>query len=119
MPSTPCRAYGCPNLVTSRTQKGYCDTHASQRYGWEKTQKAKGNTTQRGYGHAWQQLRKQIFERDGYLCISCQQAGEITPANEIDHIINKASGGTDDPSNLQSLCTSCHKAKTQTENQKK
>ncbi|MBF6822601.1 HNH endonuclease, partial [Acinetobacter baumannii] len=34
---------------------------------------------------------------------------------ELDHIVNVARGGTDDESNLQSLCVPCHKKKTQQE----
>ena len=113
MPATPCRAIGCPNLVTSRLMRGYCDDHADQRHGWAKTQAIKGNTTQRGYGYAWQKLRQTIFERDGYLCQVCKRAGRITPATEIDHIKNKASGGTDESDNLQAICKTCHKIKTQ------
>ena len=117
MPATPCRHRGCPNLVTSRLMRGYCDDHANERTGWAKTQRAKGNTTERGYGHAWRKLRAQVLERDGYLCQACKAKGRITPATEVDHIINKASGGTDDIDNLQALCKPCHKAKTQTESQ--
>ncbi|MEG9303316.1 HNH endonuclease signature motif containing protein [Psychrobacter celer] len=37
------------------------------------------------------------------------------PATDVDHIINKAKGGSDDPSNLQSLCRKCHRSKTANE----
>ncbi|MDM7498745.1 HNH endonuclease, partial [Escherichia coli] len=33
-------------------------------------------------------------------------------ARTVDHIIPKAHGGTDDDSNLESLCLECHRAKT-------
>ncbi|AKI27425.1 hypothetical protein [Moraxella phage Mcat9] len=36
---------------------------------------------------------------------------------EADHIINRAQGGSDDLSNLQTLCKPCHKIKTQKESQ--
>jgi len=36
---------------------------------------------------------------------------------ELDHIVNVAQGGTDDESNLQSLCSPCHKKKTLKESQ--
>ncbi len=116
MPATPCRAIGCPNLVTSRLMRSYCDDHAHLRtkHGWQVRQRGK-TTTERGYGYAWQKLRQTIFERDGYLCQVCKRAGRITPATEIDHIKNKASGGTDEPDNLQAICKACHKIKTQSE----
>jgi len=37
------------------------------------------------------------------------------PGTDVDHIINLAQGGTDDPSNLQLLCHWHHNKKTQLE----
>jgi 5-methylcytosine-specific restriction protein A len=71
-----------------------------------------GNTTARGYGHAWRKRRAQALRRDSALCQSCIKQGRYIPATEVDHIIEKAKGGTDDLSNLQSLCTPCHRVKT-------
>ncbi len=39
------------------------------------------------------------------------------PATEVDHIVNVESGGTDDDSNLEAICSPCHKAKTAREAQ--
>lgn len=114
MPVTPCRAHRCPNLV-KRSQKGYCDEHADKRYGWQRSQKVKGTVTQRGYGHAWRKLREQVLERDGYICQVCKADGRLTAATEVDHIVNKASGGSDTLDNLQAICKACHKAKTSAE----
>lgn len=72
-------------------------------------------TTQRGYGTQWQKLRKKILQRDNYLCLPCKQCDRLTAATQVDHIINKASGGTDDETNLQSICDDCHEQKTITE----
>lgn len=41
------------------------------------------------------------------LCRSC---GKI--ATDVDHIIPRASGGSDSFNNLQPLCRSCHSTKT-------
>lgn len=119
MPSTPCRVRGCPCLVSSRLMRGYCDNHAHLRttHNWQARQQGK-TTTERGYGYAWQKLRTKILERDGYLCQVCKQSGKLTQATEIDHILNKASGGTDDLDNLQAICKACHKVKTQEESKK-
>jgi 5-methylcytosine-specific restriction protein A len=70
---------------------------------------------ERGYGTAWDRLRAQILRRDGYLCLTCQANGRVEIATQVDHIMPKAKGGTDDPLNLQSLCAPCHKAKTDDE----
>ena len=106
--ATPCRAFGCKNLVTKRTMKGYCDAHAQLRYNWQHSKSA----SERGYGSAWKRLRVQVLQRDSYLCQACKKDGRYTTATDVDHIIAKAHGGTDEPSNLQSLCKSCHQAKT-------
>lgn len=52
------------------------------------------------------------MDRDHWLCQPCQREGKATPANECDHITPKSKGGSDDPDNLQAICTECHKAKT-------
>lgn len=86
---------------------------------------ARAGTTARGYGWQWQQLRLVILQRDAYRCQACKLAGRITPARDVDHIENRAAWirvhgsdeGLDHPSNLQSLCRDCHKAKTELEQQ--
>lgn len=72
----------------------------------------KKTTTERGYGYHWQKLREKILKRDRHLCQTCAKLGIVTKATQVDHIREKAEGGTDDPSNLQSICESCHKKKT-------
>jgi 5-methylcytosine-specific restriction protein A len=67
----------------------------------------------RGYGAAWDRLRKQILERDKYLCQVClKDHGRVRPAREVDHALGKAKGGTDDPSNLRAICVPCHRDKS-------
>jgi len=65
--------------------------------------------TERLDGSSWNILRKKILERDNYKCVH-ENCGK--PASEVDHIKPKGLGGTDDESNLQSLCVECHKEKT-------
>lgn len=113
--SRPCREWGCPNLVKSRSQKGYCDNHADKRSGWSRREDRTGSTTERGYGHTWRKLRIQVLKRDNYLCVAHMAKGQLVEATDVDHIVNKANGGTDDMDNLQSLCSPCHKEKTATE----
>lgn len=114
----PCRHFGCANLVTRPDQRGYCDTHASERTGWSKRPDRSGSTTSRGYGWQWQKLRKLILKRDDYVCVSCRGTGRFVTATEVDHILSKAQGGTDEHENLQSLCSDCHKAKTVLDSQR-
>lgn len=63
-------------------------------------------------GRPWRRLKAKIHLRDLYTCQCC---GLVTMQLELDHIVNVAQGGTDDESNLQSLCPPCHLKKTQKE----
>jgi 5-methylcytosine-specific restriction protein A len=74
---------------------------------WSKVSRHK-----RGYGSEWEKIRKVILTRDNYLCAICMKEGRVTTANQVDHIISKAKGGTDKYSNLQSLCEPHHTQKT-------
>ena len=66
-------------------------------------------------------VRAEVLLRDGNRCRSCGwQPGDPVPQKngrdlyrglEIDHIHPKSAGGTDDPDNLQVLCTSCNTSK--------
>ena len=75
----------------------------------------KGSRHARGYGSRWDKLRLVILKRDNHLCQACKLEGRITPAREVDHIIPKAKGGTDEQTNLQSLCVEHHRTKTAAE----
>ncbi len=58
---------------------------------------------------AWETVRLQILNRDGYRCRNCGKPGRL----EVDHIEPVSVGGSYfDPDNLQALCRSCHIAKT-------
>jgi hypothetical protein len=72
----------------------------------------RGSRHERGYGYAWEKLRKLVIKRDGHQCQQCKREGRLTPGQDVDHIINKASGGDDSLVNLQYLCRACHIAKT-------
>lgn len=78
----------------------------------------------RGYGSAWEKVRKQVIERDKGLCQPCLRAGRVTAFRAVDHITPKAvaekqrwsQAKTDDPDNLQCICKPCHDEKTAKEN---
>jgi 5-methylcytosine-specific restriction protein A len=53
-----------------------------------------------------------VLQRDRYLCQPCKRKGMVTPASEVDHIVNREAGGTDADTNLEAICGPCHKAKT-------
>lgn len=63
-------------------------------------------------GRPWRRLKQMVHERDEWTCCGC---GRVTMDLECDHIINQAQGGSDDLSNLQSLCNDCHEKKNKAE----
>ncbi len=69
----------------------------------------------RGYGGRWQRLAR-MFLRRHPLCadpFGIHAAGRgVVAAECIDHIVPLRRGGSNDESNLQALCTSCHARKT-------
>lgn len=99
----PCAKAGCNKLTT----KGRCEEH-QRKHGWDH----KESSTKRGYGYKWQKTRVRILRRDNGLCQPCKRKGIMVPATEVDHIVRKAIGGTDDDENLQAICGDCHKEKT-------
>ncbi len=52
-------------------------------------------------------LRNQIFKRDGGRCVKCGSKINL----QLDHIIPFAAGGLTVKSNLQTLCRECNRAK--------
>lgn len=52
-------------------------------------------------------IRSRVYERDGHACRRCGARTGLT----LDHIFPWSRGGTDDPSNLQTLCGRCNSRK--------
>lgn len=65
-------------------------------------------STHSSRGAEWRRLRLQILKRDHRLCQICRER----QATEVDHIVPKSKGGSDDPSNLQAACDPCNRAKS-------
>jgi len=57
----------------------------------------------------WREVRNIVLARDGHTCRSC---GNVCGAGEADvhHLIPRAAGGSDEASNLITLCDGCHAA---------
>lgn len=67
----------------------------------------------------WQRLRESYINQHP-LCEHCERRGLITPAQEVDHIVELIDGGDKlSWDNLQSLCTTCHRIKTGEEKRKR
>lgn len=66
-------------------------------------------------GRPWRRKRARVLERDSFCCKPCEREGKLTVATQVDHVIPKAEGGSDDDDNLQAICDPCHEAKSQKE----
>ena len=62
-------------------------------------------------------VKKNIAARQQWNCKLCSSLLEST--YEIDHIIPKCKGGTNEENNLQALCPNCHRKKTRKDVAKK
>lgn len=71
-------------------------------------------TNQHYNSRRWRALRKAVLAKEP-LCRDCMGHGVVTAAEVADHIVPLVDGGSDALDNLQSLCLSCHNAKTQRE----
>ncbi len=90
-----------PRLATPKSRQGWSDRRTSRHA--------------RGYGAAWDKARERVLTRDCGICQPCKRHGILHEGHEVDHIVPKDQGGGDDDSNLQTICTEVHKAKTQAE----
>ena len=54
--------------------------------------------------------KKYISAQQGWKCGHCQQ--QLSSTYEVDHIVPLYKGGTNDLTNLVSLCPNCHRKKT-------
>ncbi len=55
-------------------------------------------------------IRFEIFKRDGFVCQYCGQKPPFVIL-EVDHVIPKKLGGTDDKDNLLTACHKCNRGK--------
>lgn len=74
--------------------------------------KRRASSHRRMYGRAWRKLRESVLARDNNTCVACGTVSGGGLGLHVDHIISRRSGGKDLPSNLQTLCASCHMRKT-------
>lgn len=109
-PARPCTSQPCSALIFGGGKCSKHKTESAQGY-----DRYRGSSHSRGYDTAWEKVRGEALERDGYLCLHCLKKGFVTPGKHVDHII--PFHGKKDPlrlnlTNLQTLCQPCHNTKT-------
>ena len=99
-----CTYPGCHTLVSNGSR---CALHARQ------AEQERGSSTQRGYDYEWRKIRNAFLQKHPWCSDPFgEHQGKKVIAVDVDHIIPKAQGGSNDDSNLQSLCHRCHSRKT-------
>ncbi len=70
----------------------------------------------------YRKLRAELYKRDGFACLHCGTKAVNVPDNytgentlytesswlEVDHIVSRMNGGTNEMENLQTLCQICN-----------
>ena len=84
-------------------------SHSRSSNARENWKKAEDSTWKKG----WAKLRLRALQRDSHLCQLCLP--RYRPATEVDHIIPRSKGGTNDLGNLMSVCSECHAEKSKAE----
>lgn len=131
-----CRQYGCHKMVEFPNH--YCKKHfeheaeyLAKRQKWARSHEQsyihKYNTISRNRNanksrqyqfyrtKQWVALRRQVLERDNYLCQYCKVQGKFTPnSRTVDHIVPIEVDSTIQASisNLTTTCPTCHRMKT-------
>ena len=112
-----CSYPGCPAVVHGQR---FCQQHAVQieRQYQAQLDDRRGSSSQRGYGAQWRKART-MFLAEHPLCVDPYgdhaRQGQVVPATDVDHILPRRQGGSNDASNLQALCHVCHSKKTSLE----
>ena len=107
-PLRPCRHPGCSALV----RDGYCDAHRPKRTN-DRSQEAQSWRWMYRTDKWLDELRPEQLLREPF-CRECAKRGIRTRATDVDRIVDHK-GNWDmfcDPTNLESLCHSCHSRKT-------
>jgi 5-methylcytosine-specific restriction protein A len=98
----PCKFPDCAEL----THDMYCEKHKKQ-VGRDYERYKRDAGTAKRYNAEWRKVRTRYIAAHP-LCKMCEKEGRFTPAEQIHHIIPLKDGGTNDFTNLMSVCKSCH-----------
>jgi 5-methylcytosine-specific restriction protein A len=93
----------CGRLVPVTTKGARCPECQAKRYSGSRLKPG-------GSGWEWGRLRANVLAAQPW-CVVCAAAGKQTLAVTVDHRIARINGGSDDLSNLMSMCKAHHDAK--------
>src|SRR5882672_8425635 len=80
-----------------------------------KTRADRWQSSNRSMPGDWKAKVKAIRSKAASEGWRCNHCGQPSREGQVDHIVNAAEGGSDDLTNLQWLCRSCHSIKTAAE----
>lgn len=101
-PAHPCNYPGCPKLTSER----YCPEHQKiTNRNYEKYQR--NRERKKKYDARWNHIRKRYAAAHPW-CEECLKEGIYVPVEHVHHRVPLSEGGTNDDSNLESVCKSCH-----------
>ena len=101
-PLKPCRYPGCPNL----SDQAYCEEHRGK-VASDYNNYVRPKDYKLRYGPQWRKIRNRYASKHP-LCEQWLKEGRYTPMQEVHHILPINRGGSNDESNLMSVCHSCH-----------
>lgn len=116
LPSKPCIRCGCLIDLMAEGRSHSNRAKPSTRKRRADSQLCADCARQRGYRHKWS--AEALATRDGTDCGICGQPVDMASrwpdqmCPSVDHVISRADGGTDDPSNLQLAHLRCNHRKS-------
>lgn len=101
----------CPRCCAAHAAGAKCPAAAADKL--ERDRLYRQSAARRGYDSTWWKVRRAFLSQHP-LCEDCQAAGRVRTADQVHHV-KKVADRPDlrlDPSNLMSLCRSCHATRT-------
>lgn len=95
-------------MQTKRTVETICIVKESNQKQWHKTVYHKHINDFDMNREDWRELRKACLQRDHYKCYRCEKKSYSGKGLGTHHILPRALGGSDDITNLITLCHKCH-----------